>query len=40
MVVTNEGGRRRETRKVSLLLKLARKWLLQEREQRVFEKRE
>jgi hypothetical protein len=31
MVVTNEGGRRRETRRVSLLLKLTQKWLLQER---------
>jgi hypothetical protein len=38
MDVTNGGGRRRGTRKVSLLLKRTRKWLLQEREERVFER--
>jgi hypothetical protein len=35
-VTTKERGRRRETRRISLLLKLAPKGFLQERERRVF----
>jgi hypothetical protein len=35
-VTTKERGRRRETRRFSLLLKLAPKGFLQERERRVF----
>jgi hypothetical protein len=36
VVTTKRGGRRRETRRFSLLLKLGRRWRLQEREGRVF----
>jgi hypothetical protein len=36
LAVTTKGGRRRETRRFSLLLKLDRKRRLQERERRVF----
>jgi hypothetical protein len=36
VVTTKRGGRRRETMRVSLLLKLGRRWCFQEREGRVF----
>jgi hypothetical protein len=36
MVVTNGEGRRRETREISLLPKLSREWLLQEREGSIY----
>jgi hypothetical protein len=39
-VTTKRGGRRRKTRRFSLLLKLGRRWRLQEREGRVFPEEE